>query len=84
MSKAASPVERARVRGIVGFVGAVVVLCLFEALVEGGRMWWKWYRSGWDESPAFLIGFVCLPGMESKCVLRPLILMERILGEGKN
>ena len=30
-----------RVRGVVGFVGAVVVLYLFEALV-GGRMWLKW------------------------------------------
>jgi len=44
LSTVASSGERARVRGVVGAVGAVgavVVLSLFEALVEGGRMWWK-------------------------------------------
>jgi len=39
LGKAASSGERARVRGVVGVVGAVVVLYLFEALAEGGRMW---------------------------------------------
>jgi len=36
LSKAASSSERTRGRGV---VGAVVVLYLFEELVEGGRIW---------------------------------------------
>jgi len=67
LSKAASSGERARVRGVVGAVGAVgavVVLYLFEALVEGGC---GGSGSGWDESPAFLIGFACRGWRASVC-----------------